>query len=101
MRFLKFIAVATATASLFLIAPAPSHAQRGKSTQNVRSTATPALSTNKPHVRPVAVDTRDHRKIGTGVSGRDVKSARAPKKAAVSTVAPSITERFCKGSVCR
>jgi len=69
MRLSKFLAIGTATASLILIAPAPSHAQQGKSTQNVRSTATPALSTNKPYVRPVAADTRDHRgKTGTNNS---------------------------------
>jgi hypothetical protein len=62
MQLLKAVAIAIATTGLIFFATPPSHARQGKSTQNVRSTATPALSTNKPYVRPVAADTRDHRK---------------------------------------
>lgn len=82
MLLSKLLALAFTTAGLILIAAAPSHAQQGKSKQNVRSTATPALSTNKPYVRPVAADTRDHRKAANPAvkpSGEKRKSSTCTK----------------------
>src|SRR3989304_8659396 len=64
MRLSKFLAITSATASLILIMPAPSHAQQGKSTQNQRRLAVENKPVAQP--RPVASSVRDHRgKTGT------------------------------------
>ena len=93
MRSLNFLAITIATLCLLLLAPAPSHAQRGKS-QDVRSSTTPALSTNKPYVRPVAANTRDHRGK-TGANNPAVTPSAEKRKS--STCTKSVLGGPCVG----
>ena len=102
MQFSKLLALVAATAAgSLLLAPVPSHAQQGKTSQNVRSTTTPALSTKQPYVRPVAANTRDHRgKTGvnnTSVTPSAIKRQSSPTKCLQSVLGgPCVSGRDVK-----
>ena len=94
MRLPKFLAITIAIASLIFIVAAPSYAQQGKTTQNVRSTATPPLSLNKPYVRPVVPNARDHRKAANPTP--TVKPSEKKRGSRSGCASPSVGGR-CLG----
>jgi hypothetical protein len=100
MSVSKFLAIIAVPASLILIMAAPSYAQQGKTTQNVRSSTTPPLATGKPYVRPVATTARDHRKSAASSENAAGGTMVTPgRKRTSSTCIKSLLGGPCVGGI--